>query len=124
MIAELVYMLLSILIRFTPLVGTKPIYGSKMARLVGDKLPCFAFSLPLVGWVVVSVRHLSANAWLPQRVVAAYWLGGAPPEADQGTVGDRSGQKPKGNPVSFSGRLRRLMAKPGLGQTGRFRRRL
>jgi hypothetical protein len=73
MIAELVYLLLSILIWLTPLVGTKPV-SLKASRRAGE-LPGFAIWIPLIGWVAVSVKSSAAGSWPPQRVVSAQWLG-------------------------------------------------
>jgi hypothetical protein len=73
MIAELVYLLLSILVWFTPLVGTKPV-SLKASRRTGEQ-PGLAIWIPLIGWVAVSVKCSAADSWLPQRVVSAQWLG-------------------------------------------------
>lgn len=102
MIAELVHLLLSILIRFTPLVGTKPVTGSQFAKRVGNESHWFAFWMPILGWVVVSLRHSHGQNWLPQRVVAAYWHGWSPLEGNDGPVSRDADDQRKGNSVSFS----------------------
>jgi hypothetical protein len=123
MIAELVYFLLSILIRFTPLVGTRPITRSRKS-LNGNDFPGFAIWIPVVGWVVVSVQRSFVNDWLPQRVVAARWLGWFATPSDEEADWTLQKQPSAGSSVSRWRRFRRLFEKSADIGSAKSRRRI
>ncbi len=71
---ELVYLILSVWIRFSPWV--KPLSVVAVSGPTGMQGKCSGRSvwLPIVGWVAVSVQRSWSVRWLPWRVVAVHLL--------------------------------------------------
>ncbi|MDG1872398.1 MAG: hypothetical protein P8J27_00705 [Mariniblastus sp.] len=65
---DLIYFILSVLLRLSPAVRKVSRVTETRTKFRESDLVDLAFWLPLVGWISVSVQHVSGARWMEWRV--------------------------------------------------------